>query len=204
MIEAEQANPPALTSQRERIIAAARQVFLDGPPEQATMDAVAQRAGMSKKTIYREFKSQFELLAALLNESAADLGAAPDVAADADAEQELYKLVVRIVSHMTSARSMALVRLIISEIRRYPELIRHSKPKNAPQELVVAFLASPAIQARYVVDDPQETAAMLMAMVMHDMGFRLMISDGAMPTDLVERRAKRAVSTLLNGIDRKG
>ncbi|OYW24495.1 MAG: hypothetical protein B7Z44_20425, partial [Caulobacter sp. 12-67-6] len=53
-------------SPRERILAAARKIFLDGPPEQATMDAVAHQAGMSKKTIYREFKSQVELLAALL------------------------------------------------------------------------------------------------------------------------------------------
>ena len=43
-------------------------------PEHATMDAVAQQAGMSKKTIYREFKSQVELLGALLIESVADHG----------------------------------------------------------------------------------------------------------------------------------
>ena len=58
--------PGEAVSPRERILAAARKIFLDGPPEHATMDAVAQQAGMSKKTIYREFKSQVELLGALL------------------------------------------------------------------------------------------------------------------------------------------
>jgi AcrR family transcriptional regulator len=38
------------------------------------MDAVAHQAGMSKKTIYRQFKSQVELLAALLIENVADMG----------------------------------------------------------------------------------------------------------------------------------
>ena len=64
-------------SPRERILAAARKIFLDGPPEHATMDAVAQQAGMSKKTIYREFKSQLELLGALLAENVADMGQFP-------------------------------------------------------------------------------------------------------------------------------
>ncbi len=44
-------NVAPMDSPRERILAAARKIFLDGPPEQATMDAVAHQAGMSKKTI---------------------------------------------------------------------------------------------------------------------------------------------------------
>jgi len=70
-------NPLEIVSPRERILAAARKIFLDGLPEHATMDAVAQQAGMSKKTIYREFKSQVELLGALLLENVADMGPSP-------------------------------------------------------------------------------------------------------------------------------
>src|SRR5690606_20479415 len=123
-------------SPRERILAAARKIFLDGPPEHATMDAVAQQAGMSKKTIYREFKSQVELLGALLIENVADLGAFPPPRPDDDIELELYGTLVRMVTHFTSPRSMALARLIISEIRRYPELVNASKPKGFPREIL--------------------------------------------------------------------
>src|SRR6218665_3857070 len=106
-------------SPRERILAAARKIFLDGQPEHATMDAVAQQAGMSKKTIYREFKSQVELLGALLLENVADMGAFPPPQPDEDIELELYGVLVRMVTHFTSPRSMALARLMISEVRRY-------------------------------------------------------------------------------------
>ena len=62
-------DPGDNNSPRERILAAARMIFLDGTPEHATMDAVAQQAGMSKKTIYCQFKSQVELLAPLAAKS---------------------------------------------------------------------------------------------------------------------------------------
>ena len=120
-------------SPRERILSAARKIFLDGPPEQATMDAVAHQAGMSKKTIYREFKSQVELLGALLFENVADMGAFPPPQQGDDIELELFGVLARMVTHFTSPRSMALARLIISEVRRYPELMSASKPRGFPR-----------------------------------------------------------------------
>jgi len=188
-------------SQRDRIMAAARLVFLDGPPEQATMDAVAQRAGMSKKTIYREFKSQLDLLAALMAETVSDVGEITLPTARSNIEQELYALIVRVVSNITSAHSMALVRLIVSEIRRYPELMQHQKPRNHPSNMIATWLASPAVQTRYAIDDPSDAAAMLMGMVMQDSGFKLLVSDtGGMPVHLIEERARRAVTIYLRGV----
>lgn len=189
------------TSQRDRILAAARQVFLEGPPEQATMDAVAQRAGMSKKTIYREFKSQLELLSALLAENVSDLQEVALPTARSNIEQELFSLIVRVVSNITSARSMALVRLIISEVRRYPELMQHQKPRNHPARVISDWLASPAVRARYTIDNPDDAAQMLMGMVMQDSGFKLLITEcAAMPAHVIEDRTRRAVTIFLRGV----
>jgi AcrR family transcriptional regulator len=188
-------------SPRERILAAARKIFLDGPPEHATMDAVAQQAGMSKKTIYREFKSQLELLAALLAENIVDMGQFPAPKPAADIELELYGMLVRMVSHFTSPRTMALARLLMSEVRRYPELLNASKPKGFPREILAEWLGSPAVRARYQIDDPEDAAAMLLGMVMQDSGFRLMMMPTAtMPHHLIETRARRAVSIFLRGV----
>jgi AcrR family transcriptional regulator len=188
-------------SPRERILAAARRIFLDGPPEHATMDAVAHEAGMSKKTIYREFKSQVELLGALLLENVADMGAFPPPKAGADIELELYGIMVRMVSHFTSPRSMALGRLIISEVRRYPELMNASKPKGFPREMLAGWLGSAVVRAKYQIDDPDDAAAMLFGMVMQDSGFRLLVVPNAtMPLHLIEDRARRAVAIFLRGV----
>jgi len=188
-------------SPRERILAAARKIFLDGLPEHATMDAVAQQAGMSKKTIYREFKSQVELLGALLIENVADMGAFPPPQPGDDIELELYGVLVRMVTHFTSPRSMALARLIISEVRRYPELMNASKPKGFPREVLATWLASPVVRAKYNIEDADDAAAMLFGMVMQDSGFRLMVdSNATMPLHLIEDRARRAVAIFLKGV----
>lgn len=188
---------------RERILAAARKVFLDGPPEHATMDALAQEAGMSKKTIYREFKSQFELLAALAMEAAADWQEPPPPGPRDDIEVELYGLMVRVVSLITAPRATALFRLIISEVRRYPELMQRPRKRDFPREVISRWLASPAVRARYAIDDPEDAAAMLLGMVMQDAGFKLLLSSdpgGAMPQHLIEQRARRAVAIFLKGV----
>lgn len=196
--------PGEAVSPRERILAAARKIFLDGLPEHATMDAVAQQAGMSKKTIYREFKSQVELLGALLMENVADLGAFSPPQPDDDIELELYGILVRMMTHFTSPRSMALARLIISEVRRYPELMNASKPKGFPREMLANWLASPVVRAKYQIEDADDAAAMLFGMVMQDSGFRLLVvTNATMPQHLIETRARRAVQIFLKGV-RKG
>ncbi len=194
-------DPGDNNSPRERILAAARMIFLDGTPEHATMDAVAQQAGMSKKTIYRQFKSQVELLGALLIENVADMGEfAPPKAGD-DIELELYGMLVRMMTHFTSPRSMALARLMISEVRRYPELMTASKPRGFPREKLATWLASPIVGAKYQIDDPNDAAAMLFGMVIQDSGFKLLVMNNAtMPPHLIETRARRAVQIFLRGV----
>lgn len=197
-------DPGSSDSPRERILAAARKIFLDGTPEHATMDAVAQEAGMSKKTIYRQFKSQVELLGALLIESVADMGEFPPPKPGDDIELELYGMLVRMMTHFTSPRSMALARLIISEVRRYPELMTASKPRGFPREKLANWLASPVVGAKYQIEDPNDAAAMLFGMVIQDSGFKLLVMNNAtMPPHLIETRARRAVHIFLRGV-RKG
>jgi len=194
-------DPANSLSPRERILAAARKIFLDGLPEHATMDAVAHQAGMSKKTIYREFKSQVELLGALLIENVADLGDFTPPKPGDDIELELYGILVRVITHFTSPRSMALARLIISEVRRYPELMNASKPRGFPRERIANWLASPVVRAKYQIEDPDDAAAMLFGMVMQDSGFKLLVVNSAtMPSHLIETRARRAVQIFLRGV----
>jgi AcrR family transcriptional regulator len=191
-------------STRERILAAARRVFLDGPPENATMDALAQQAGMSKKTIYREFKSQLELLTVLAAETVVDPGGYALPSHDSDIELELYGLLTRLVTRLISPRTLALARLIIREVKRYPELMPEGNEKDYPRHTVARWLSSPAVRARYLIEDPEDAAAMLMGMVMQDSAFKLLLSEKAtMPAHLIEQRARRAVTIFLRGV-RKG
>jgi hypothetical protein len=86
-------------------------------------------------------------------------------------------------------------------VRRYPELMNASKPKGFPRELLANWLASPAVRAKYTIEDPDDAAAMLFGMVMQDSGFRLMVDANAtMPLHVIETRARRAVHIFLRGV----
>lgn len=190
-------------SPRDRILDAARRIFLDGPPEQATMDAVAQQAGMSKKTIYREFKSQLELLAVLLAESVADFGVYPPPKAGDDIELELYGVLARIIKHVTSPRSTALARLLITEVRRYPELVKQNSGKRYHIDILAQWLASPEVRKSYDIGDPHEAASMLFSMVMQDAAFRLILPYApSIPGHIFETRARKAAAIFLRGVRR--
>jgi FADH2 O2-dependent halogenase len=53
---------------------------------------------------------------------------------------------------------MALARLLMSEVRRYPELINASKPKGFPRELLANWLDSPVVRARFAIEDADDAA----------------------------------------------
>ena len=76
---------------------------------------------------------------------------------------------------------MALVRLIVSEIRRYPSLLEKGERRNYPVEVIARFLSAPVMRNRYKIADPHEAASMLLGMVTQDTAFKLMISGCAVP-----------------------
>ena len=52
---------------RERIVAAARELFEDDEAEGFSIDAVARRAGVARMTVYNQFESKAGLLEALFD-----------------------------------------------------------------------------------------------------------------------------------------
>src|SRR5882757_10082061 len=70
---------------RERILAAARELFYRRGIHAVGVDAIAEAAGTNKMTLYRHFASKDVLVAACLSELTQEFDAAWDVIADAHA-----------------------------------------------------------------------------------------------------------------------
>jgi AcrR family transcriptional regulator len=70
---------------RERILAAARELFYRRGIHAVGVDAIAEAAGTNKMTLYRHFASKDALIAACLSELTQEFDAAWDVIADAHA-----------------------------------------------------------------------------------------------------------------------
>src|SRR5215470_1355362 len=102
---------------RLRLIDAAEDVFLAAGFADATMDQVAERAGMSKKTLYQHFATKEALFAAMIAERKADDG-------ERSPQEVLEAFMGRVAHFCLAPRQIAMHRLVVAEATRSPELAR--------------------------------------------------------------------------------
>ncbi|NVO13629.1 MAG: TetR/AcrR family transcriptional regulator [Rhodoplanes sp.] len=189
------------TTQRARIVAAARDVFLQAGYDATTMDAVAQRAGVSKKTVYQLFESKDAVFAGIV-EAHRDLML--DVPADDDDRplDETLLAIFRADLPIEAERDRtAMLRLMMMEMRQRPELARVVF-RHGPEEsrkILAGWLARQVARGRIAVDDPACAADLLMHMAFAPTGFD---DDGPRFPAHGERKAHlaRAISIFLHGV----
>ncbi|MFG1477085.1 TetR/AcrR family transcriptional regulator [Xanthobacter sp. V4C-4] len=137
LVDKPAANPPAADHHaadspaadrrgaRARILKAAHALFLEKGYEGTAMDAVATAAPVSKRTLYHHFASKADLFAAVIDEAWSHFTRAPllpaDVAAD-DPRRVLAAYVQGLTAHWDRPDVIPLLRLVIAEAPRFPEL----------------------------------------------------------------------------------
>ncbi len=162
------AGRPRLLSDEQRrthLIEKAEEIFLEKGYHPATMDEIARRAGMSKKTIYTVFASKAELFDALLTARLAPF--ADPIPEDgrpmADILIEFLTGVARVV---LAPRHIALTRLLIAESPCSPDIglaLRRQAVCNGDSALE-AWLARQSARGTLALDDVREAGAMLFGM----------------------------------------
>ncbi len=128
------AEPPRRTPTGERadlkrraIVHAAREVFLTRGYE-AGIDLIAQRADVSKVTIYNHFGSKRELFLAVIHDALEDALQQPksalekSLAESSDMREILMRAARGWVAGMAQPQVLALRTLVASEVERFPEL----------------------------------------------------------------------------------
>jgi TetR/AcrR family transcriptional repressor of mexJK operon len=116
---------------RESILAAARELFLTDGFDRTSMDAVAARAGVSKRTVYDYYGDKRTLLFAVVEKAIKALGAAVHRAVDDnlfeidDLESALIGAATSVTTTtLGSADYTALTRLLANESSNLPDLAR--------------------------------------------------------------------------------
>lgn len=132
---------------REKILAAAEDEFLRNGFLGTNMDAVADRAAVSKQTVYAHFKSKealfIEIVEALTGGAAQALR--EDIEEPLDDRPVEEYLLERAVDQLTvvmTPRLMRLRRMVIGEVERFPEFGRslyENGPKKSIAKLARAF-----------------------------------------------------------------
>ena len=184
---------------RHQLIEVAEEIFLERGYHAATMDDIARRAGMSKKTIYVMFESKAALFNALLAARLAPLAAPlPD---DGRPLAEILCAFLRSVAHLVlSPRQVALTRLMIAESPRSPDVVlalRGQAVCNGNGALE-SWLARQVARGTLALRDPREAAAMLFGMSIGELALRQLTQGEPKPSEAeLQRRIELSVRMFL-------
>jgi TetR/AcrR family transcriptional regulator, mexJK operon transcriptional repressor len=111
---------------RQRILEVATELFLAEGYGSTTIEAVAVRAGISKRTFYHRFDDKSALFAAVVHEIIEQIRppAGVPLIEGATLRDVLRRLAGMIVHAALSPQAIALHRLVMAESARFPELVR--------------------------------------------------------------------------------
>jgi AcrR family transcriptional regulator len=111
---------------RERILVAATELFLAEGYGSTTIEAVATRAGISKRTFYDRFDDKADLFTAVVHRIIEHIRPPPEVPllAGATLPDVLRRLAGFILRAALAPQAIALHRLVQAESMRFPELVR--------------------------------------------------------------------------------
>jgi len=141
----------------QRILDVATELFLAQGYGLTTIEALARRAGISKRTFYHRFADKAVLFGAVVHHILQRLRPPPDVplVEGATLHQVLKRLARLILQAALSPPAIALHRLIVAESARFPELARALNDEGTSQE-AVALIGGLLAQS---LDNPELTAA---------------------------------------------
>jgi TetR/AcrR family transcriptional repressor of mexJK operon len=189
-----------------RLREAAVAAFIASGFDGTTMEAVANAAGVTKRTLYAKYPDKQALFAAVIPRALADMpfrGVAFEVP-DGDLETALRALARQIVTRLIDPQAVNLRRLAMLEAERIAELDQVDGADLWSKSLrsVVGLLAAHADAGEVVADDLQVAADLFLAMVA---GSPTMWADFGVfrsPEDEA-RHIDHAVTLFLSGILRR-
>ena len=153
-----------------RIVDAGTELFFTRGYGATTIEAVAQRARISKRTFYHRFANKSALFAAVVHRTIEELRPPADVpllqgAALPEILRGLAELILRAA---LSAPAIALHRLIVSESSRFPDLaaaVTHQGASEEAVRLIAGALERDADAGTVTLDNPAFAAQQFLQMV---------------------------------------
>ena len=164
---------PRRGTERARIDAlmdAAARVFLREGFGAASIDKVAQEAGVSTRTIYERFKNKADLLVSvisrLVDRDMATVFAAPELER-MEVRQALLTIGGSITGRACDPQAAALFRIVATEAQRFPSLAEkmRASTKDRVINAVANYFRTQIARGRLVLSDPERSAALFTQMV---------------------------------------
>lgn len=151
----------------EKILAASKETFLELGYAGTSMDQIAQRARVSKTTLYTRFPSKEELFSATIQAECdrRGLSFAPEAFDDLPVEDALYRVARCFVDLLWSPEVVKMHQIVLGEAARFPE-VAGLYYKAGPEKTIVAVVALFERMVRrgaVRIDDPAFAAIQFLA-----------------------------------------
>ena len=192
---------------RERILDAATEMFFAHGYGATSIDAVAQRARISKRTFYHRFDDKAALFGAVLHRIIEGLRppATTPLLAGTDATEILRRIAGVILHAALTPQALALHRLIVGESARFPKLAAAVATEGSTREaitLIAGVLADQVRAGHLKLDDPTLAAEQFLQMVLSVPQRRALGLGAPMTPAELARWAHGVVDLFLNGCRR--
>ena len=175
--------PERSSRTKEKILAATRELLIEGGVQRLTVEGVAARAGVAKTTIYRRWRSKDELALAVLIDMVEQMVSLPDLG---DTRAELVAFVRRAVKILGSTLMGRVMQGLVSDLAASPALAQ------AFRQRVVAVRTA---EMRQLVERgiargdlrPDADDELLHELLFGPIYYRLFLSGAPLGRDLAER-----------------
>jgi AcrR family transcriptional regulator len=162
---------------------------------QASIEAIAERAGVHKTTIYRRWRTKDQLIAEALADAAATRSAVDDTG---DIDADIRSLARTVVATLTSREGIATVRAIVAESPGSPELREVMRQFWSSRLALVGPMIDGAIDRMQlpVATSPAE----LMKYVAAPLYYQLLMTDEPLSEAAADRAAAAALAAARAGV----
>ncbi len=154
----------------DALIAAATRVFLRDGYGRASIDKVANEAGVSTRTIYERFKNKADLLAAVITrlvERDMESVLATAELERLDLRRALYTIGETITGRACDPHAAALFRIVATEAQRFPELAAKMRgsTKARVDNAIANYFRSQIRRGNLALSDPDRAAVLFTQMI---------------------------------------
>lgn len=155
-------------AKEKAILDAALKVFSHSGYSGASMDTVAAEAGLSKPTLYQYFDSKEQLFTAMMLQKRDDMLQSFADGAPGSMVEQLHSFAWHYADTVMRPDLLALARLIIGEVHRFPEIGRAYQTSGPDRLLagVMAYLESRRAEGLLAFDDAELAAQDLWGLIL--------------------------------------
>lgn len=177
--------------------------FLDKGFELATIEAIAQDVGMTKRTVYARYPDKVSLFRAAFARAIERFSVSQeriDATDCGDLEQTLINIARLRVDQVMTPNGLKLQRIINTESYRFPDIFNAAYEQGTMPtvQFMASFLERETKAGRLAIREPEKAAVTFMSMVVSG-PVRIIVSGNYLSDEEIDERIRFAVRLFLDG-----